>query len=96
MNPFMNFNVLDLLSKDELAQLSPAEQSELKKRLQLKLEEYLTIKLSDDLNEKELEEVLDCITFEKRLTVMKKYIPELNEKMENYLENFKQQFKGQE
>ncbi len=95
MNKLVNFNILDLLTKDELSQLSPAEQSELKKRLHLKLEEYLTIRLSDDLTDEQLEEVLDCLTFEKRTAVMKKYIKDLDQKIENHLENFVQQVKEQ-
>lgn len=86
------FDPLVLLGKNDISRLNENERRRIQRIIENKFLDYLVIKLSEELDRDQLEEVLDMVNSEQRLKVLKKYIPSLDQKISENLEEFKQIF----
>lgn len=96
MNTASSFDPISLLTNSDKEQLSEKNIHDLRKALTLKVWDYLTVKLAEDLTDEELDKVLDTVSLEQRKDALRKYIPDFAEKVDKYLEEFKEDFEEQD
>lgn len=91
-----HFDPILLLPDSDKEQLSENSIQKLRKSLILKMWDYLTIKMAHDFTEKQLDEVLDAVSIEQRKKILKKYTQDFDKKVDQYIEEFKKDFKEQD
>lgn len=87
-----NFDPITLIDDSDKELFSDNSLQKLRNDLMHKMWDYLTIKLSQDLTEEQLDEVLDTVGYSKRAAALKKHIPDFDEKVDKFIEEFKVDF----
>lgn len=88
-----NFDPVSFLGIDT-ALMTPEETSNLSSTLNSKISEYVLLKLSDNLSDEQFQKIVDTTDPEEMMKLLGEAVPDLETRIKTELENFKNEYKG--
>lgn len=94
LNVLNNFNPVAFLEIDTTS-MQPEETSNLSNSLNNKISEYILLKLSDNLSDEQFQKVVGTTDPEEMMKLLGEAVPNLEARIKTELENFKNEYRGE-
>lgn len=86
------FDPIVFLEIDKKYTLNSEDYEKIKKQLMNDIGEFIFLQISQDLSDKQIDEILNVSAGEEKLAFLNKFVPDFQNRLQNELQNFKKEF----